>query len=517
MFPIIKEGTSGVLELAGPFGGSETWFPHNDLERPMELLRAIWEVRDAEGKKLKDNYWSHGYNWLSSQVNFLFWRVLFRYAQYGELLERLSAEGRSPLFRSKLNFARIWDMMHPPRTLRPWRKEKFVRDTVVRNEALSAGGERGGVLFYRYGPGDFRSKDMLRVFTEKETPFTYCFSPSRKLLRKTAEQAAGEPDVYFLYRDLDAPRLFDNEYDLSGFEGYDAEFIRRAIEVMELRMSANVMEYQLHKKNLERMKPDVFFGIDDANEVYPVIFACKDLGIPTIGYQLGMYAERQCGYTIPGWKRGEYQWFDKVVSWGEYWEDVLLRNTEVHDKEYFLPGANKLAYNYNRLESDKFNEKNILIPYEFWGNTKLLGQYIVKLMDRGYTVYFKFKPDQRPYKQLDSYYLPDSYRERIVEVMDITDEIMAEINVVAGAMTTLLYDLLPYGKHTWVLDTEFRLLDDMVADGLAQRIRLQDIDSMPAPVKADCHMDYTTLYRDMTLDEALGQHVLPYVSRRGGE
>ena len=513
MFPIISEGTSGIVELRGPLGGSETWFPHNDLERPMELLRALWELRAEGGTRLKDNYWLHGYNWLSSQVNFLFWRVFFRYAQYGELLERLSAEGRRPLFRSKLNFARIWDMMHPPRVWRPGRVGRFVQDTVLHDEALSEGGERGGVFFYRYGPRDFRSREMLRVFQEQGTPFTYVFSPSRKLLKKAAEKAPNEPDVYFLYRDLDAPRLFDNSYDFSAFDGYDAVFLRRVVEVIEKRMSANVLEYELHKKNLARLKPDVFFGIDDANEVYPVIFACKDLGIPAIGYQLGMYAERQCGYAIPGWDKGDYQWFDKVISWGEYWENLLLRHTRVHDKDYFLPGANKLAYAYKRLESEKFSEKNILIPYEFWGNTKLLGQYMVKLMDLGWTVYFKFKPDQRPHKQLDSYYLPESYRSRIVEVMDVTDEIMAEINVVAGAMTTLLYDLLPYGKHTWVLDTEFRLLDDMVADGLARRVRLDELDDMPTPERADRHMDYTALYRDMTIDEAMQRHVLPFVGR----
>lgn len=507
MFPIISEGTSGILRLTGPTGRAETWYPHNDLERPMELLRALWELEAVDGTPLKDNYRLHGFNWLSSQVNWLFWRVLFRHAQYGELLDRLDDKGAKPLFRNRLNFGRIWDLTHPRKRWNRLRRAAFVGSVHQANMNLCKAGERGGVLFYRYGPGDFRSKDMLRVFQERDAPFTYCFSPSRKQVAQTARDKDG-PGTYFLYRDLDAKRVFSNGYDLDDFEPRTARFLARVLDVMEQRMSDNVREYELHKDNLAVLRPDVFFGIDDANEVYPVLFACKDLGIPSVGYQLGMYAERQPGYAIPGWDEGDYQWFDNVITWGPYWEDVLRRNTRVFPEGYFLPGCNKLAYGYRRLESERFDVKNVLVPYEFWGNTRHIGRFMMRLMDLGYRVYFKFKPDERPQRQLAGYCLPDDYRARLVEVFEITDELMAEINVVAGAMTTLLYDLLPYGKHTWVLETEFRLLDDMIEDGLATRVRLEDLETMPEPGRADLRMDYERLFRDTTLDATLAAHVL---------
>jgi hypothetical protein len=148
------------------------------------------------------------------------------------------------------------------------------------------------------------------------------------------------------------------------------------------------------------------------------------------------------------------------------------------------------------------------VPYEFWGNTRLIGQYMMRMMDLGYTVYFKFKPDERPERQIDCYMLPPEYAGRLVRVFDITDELMAEINIVAGGMTTLLYDLLPYGKHTWVFETEFRLLDDMVRDGLAMKVRLDELESMPEPEKAERAMDYTYLFRDLPLSEVIERHVL---------
>jgi hypothetical protein len=75
-------------------------------------------------------------------------------------------------------------------------------------------------------------------------------------------------------------------------------------------------------------------------------------------------------------------------------------------------------------------------------------------------------------------------------------------------MTTLLYDLLPYGKETWVLDTEFRLLDDMVADGLARRVRLDDIPTLVPPPKADHRLDYSYIFNDAPLEKVVEEHVL---------
>ena len=74
-------------------------------------------------------------------------------------------------------------------------------------------------------------------------------------------------------------------------------------------------------------------------------------------------------------------------------------------------------------------------------------------------------------------------------------------------MTTLLYDLLPYGKHSWVLDTEFTLLDDMVEDGLARKIGMDDLETIE-PDKADVQADWTRLFRDKPLAEVLEEHVL---------
>ena len=511
MLPIIiTEGSSGILELRG-LRGREEYFPDNDLEAALSHLFAFYELRAANGKRLRDNYWHLGFNWLSSRVNFLFWRCMFRFVQYGPLIERLHKNGTRPVVVNKLNFGRIWDLMHPPFALLRRRKQEVFAARVEAHNRAVAGRTRGGLLFYRYGPSDFRTREMLKIFEERHVPLVFNYSPSAKLLK----EAGGQPHpVYFLHRAVPGEPIFRNEYDLSAFPPLTRDFYAAVIRSIEETMSSAVREFESHKQHLASMRPDVYFGIDDANEVYPILFACNELGIPSVGYQLGMYARRQAGYVMEGWEPGEYQWFDNVIVWGAYWETAIRRHSRVFPEGYFLQGANKHSYCYRRLESPRFSPRNILIPYEFWGNTQLIGRYIQKLIDLGYTVFFKFKPDERPLRQLDSYCLPPEYRSRIVQVFEITDELMAEINVVAGAMTTWLFDLLPYGKETWVFETEFRLLDDMIKDGFARRVRLDELEDTRPEELTERNMDYRYLFNDTPLTEVLERHVLSRMPNR---
>jgi len=296
--------------------------------------------------------------------------------------------------------------------------------------------------------------------------------------------------------------------DLSGLPADTAACFRAVIERAELNMSHQVWSFEQHLADLAADPPGMFFGLDDHQEVHPILFACRELGIPSLGFQLGMYARRQAAYVLERWEPGAYQWYDHVLVWGPYWEEVVRRRSRAFAEGFFLPGANKNPYSYRRLESARFDLKNILVPYEFWGNTKRIGEYMVRLMDLGWKVYFKLKPDERPERQLAAYRLPPGYAERLVPVERITDELMAEVNVVAGGMTTLLYDLLPYGKETWVFETEFRLLEDMIEDGLARRVRLEDLEDMPVPEKADRQMDYERLFRSESLESVLDKYVI---------
>ncbi|MEW5773105.1 MAG: hypothetical protein AB1916_06225 [Thermodesulfobacteriota bacterium] len=500
---LVHEGSSGIVELNGP-GVRETYHPDNDLDRALDLLLRLYELKAANGARFLDNYRREGFNWLSGQVGNLYWRWLFRLVQYGPLLRRFLSGELTPVFRNDVNLAKIWEVLRPrsKRSLSNW--WRYQRVLPAHNRKVLRG-RAGTMLFYRYGPNDFRTREMVPLFEGKGVDFTYVYSASARVLRD--REKLGRP-AYFLYRRHAAPRLFAHEYPADGLGPDLAPFLPAVLARCEEHMSFQAFEFRRHLENLGRDKPALFFGLDDHQEVHPILFACKALGIPSIGYQLGMYARRQAAYTLEGWAPGDYQWYDNVIVWGQYWEDVVRRWGRAYPDGYFLPGTNKHGYEYKRLDSPNFNVKNILVPYEFWGDTRRIGQYMMKLMDLGYTVYFKYKPDERPERQIACYCLESGYADRVRHVERITDQLMAEINIVAGGMTTLLYDLLPYGKETWVFDTEFRLLDDMVQDGWARLVRYEDLDSLPEPQRADRDIDREYLSRSEPLASVLERHVL---------
>lgn len=499
---MVNEGSSGIVELRS-VGGTELFYPDNDLDKALELLFVLYDLKASNGVRFLDNYWKDGVNWLSGQVGNLYWRYLFRYVQFEPLIKRIQDGEITPHFVNKVNLARIHEVLHP-KTKYKFKERLYYRTLIPRHNAdITKGGMN--LLFYRYGPEDFRTRDLLGILEDKNADFHFCYSPSMKMYKARNKQPR---PVYFLHRKQPCPRIFAHEYDLSTLAPDYRRIFKAIIDRVEENMSFQHLEYRRHMADLGQAKPKLFFGLDDHQEIHPVLYACRELGIPSIGYQFSMYARRQAAYTLERWPAGTYQGFDKVITWGRYWQDTVRKWSDAHSDDYFLLGTNKHNYGYKRLESDRFDVKNILVPYEFWGNTRLIGQYMMRLMDQGYTVYFKFKPDERPERQIECYRLPAEYADRLVHVFDITDELMAEVNIVAGGMTTLLYDLLPYGKHTWVFDTEFRLLDDMVQDGLAMKIRLDELENMPIPDKADRAMDYTYIFNDAPLSEVMERYVL---------
>ena len=200
----------------------------------------------------------------------------------------------------------------------------------------------------------------------------------------------------------------------------------------------------------------------------------------TIGHQHGAYVKRHAGYVMPGIDREEFTWFDRVIVWGEYWKEKLLKASELYTPEFFIIGANKFKKTYPISPSKSELPRNVLIPYEFLTNTFKVGQYIQKLIDLGYNVFFKPRPDEEIADQLDAYCLPAAYRERLTVVANLDDATLEKIDIVAGTMTTLIYELLPCDKIIWIFETEYRHLDDLVEEGLAHKIRYDDLHNLDA-------------------------------------
>lgn len=129
-------------------------------------------------------------------------------------------------------------------------------------------------------------------------------------------------------------------------------------------------------------------------------------------------------------------------------------------------------------------------------------------MDLGYRVFFKPRPEEPIELQLEAYCLPEEHARRLVIAHDVDDALMEQVDIVAGTMTTLLYELLPYGKVVWIFDTEHKHLEDLVEDGLAHKVRLEDLAALGPSFFRPTHVDAASFFNPASLRAIIARHVL---------
>ena len=204
--------------------------------------------------------------------------------------------------------------------------------------------------------------------------------------------------------------------------------------------------------------------------VYPLIYASNEIGLRTLGIQHGAYTLRHEAYLMNFVDK--YDWFDNIIVWGKYWQDIILNNSKLFPKDFHLIGSKKLPFDL--VESNTKNNKTILMPYEFLSDTIKIGSYIKKLMDLDFEIYFKIRPDKNTNVQIQTLNL-EEYASKLTIIEEITPSLMKKIDIVAGSMSTLIFDLLLFNKPTWIFSDAFKFMDDMVDNNLARRISDEDM------------------------------------------
>ena len=131
-----------------------------------------------------------------------------------------------------------------------------------------------------------------------------------------------------------------------------------------------------------------------------------------------------------------------------------------------------------------------------------------KFIDLGYKICFKSRPDENIEDQIEAYCLPQEYIDSIIIVEEITNDLMDKIDIIAGSMTSLVSQLLPYNKIIWVLETEYRFLENLVEEGYAHKICYEDIDKLDEKMFMKKEVDYNYHYSSELLTETLSKYVL---------
>lgn len=501
----VREGNTGILYLTDSEGKEERYIPDYDLDKARELLLEFQELKDENGKCLKDNYWAEGFNWYPAMVSYLYWHVFFRYVNYQPLVDKIINGDLTFEFENRAEFHHLVSLVNGEQKDVIWKSLIFYTLVKFNNWRIVRKYPRE-LLFFRFSLNDFRSVEIRKVLDELGTSYIEVLPPPR-FVEVLGNFFQSRP--YYFYGGLPSKNFFNYKYDLSKLSKHTRLVFEKAIEKTDWMISGYNQEYKRHLKHLKNPKFKTFYGFDDCNGyVFPVLYACQRTGIKTIGHQHGAYIRRHAAYVMEGIDKKDYKWFDKIIVWGEYWKEHLVKISNVYSPQMIVIGSNKLSWQYEHHSKNNAKPQNILIPYEFTTNTYKVGLYIQKFIDMGFNVFFKPRNDERFEDQIESYCLPKEYLQKLRVLFKLDSESMKEIDIIAGTMTTLIYELLPFQKIVWILDTEYKHLEDLVEEGYAHKVRYEDIGNLDEGYFKKTEVDAAYFFSRENLKDTLLKHVL---------
>ena len=503
----VREGNTGILQLGtGP--ESRRFIPNCDEDAARSLLLEFQELQNSGGVPLKSNYRAEGFNWYPTTVSFLYWYVFLPFVKY-EPLVREWAGGKARFhWDGGGSFRTLIELLADEKPKRPLKMRlhyllmKWSNRVVLRRSPAD-------LLFFRFARKDFRTVEIRKALDTLGVRYLDVV-PAPSIRELLSSLLRGGRDYCFTQPPaMNRGNRFGHSYPLDHLDPLKRKLFAAAIRAVETSITSCLVEYHDHERALRRCKASTFYGLDDVNGyVFPILYACRTRGMRTIGHQHGAYVKRHAAYRMEGIEAGEFVWFDHVIVWGEYWREKMRRDSTAYPPDFFIVGSNKFSSFPSSGETRHRHPKTVLIPYEFLANTAKIGKYMQKLLDLGYRVAFKPRPDDDLDEQLEAYCLPASYRERLTIMPKLDEAALAEIDIVAGTMTTLLYELLPCNKVIWVLDTEFHHLDDLVEEHFAVRVRLADLDKLDDSFFRPTRADAVSLFGKASLEETLRDHVL---------
>lgn len=499
---IVKEGNSGVLYLFSLTGRTKIFVPDCDLDKAQKNLHESYQMPVGSGGQLSSSFNFGDFDWFPAVVSRLYWHHHWPAVQYQELLDDWLDGKIHFLYVSPGKFRNFVRNVAPTRGgLRPVGEYiiKRILNHIIRLHNLKiAPSFKNALIFLREADDDFRSKELienigaeysLRQFVQIRPTKIWRFLFRKQVLLRPYRILSSKPIAKAM--GINAQALFhDDQTKL------ERALIRNACETVNWHLYINK---QL--KNLFSVaQPAALVGMDDCTYSYPYIYQARTNHIPSIAFQHGAYGLLHEAYSMR--HLVHHPWFDFLIVWNRYWQEQILKQNNHLEREQVHVGNNKIFLDYRSVGRGKIN-RSILIPYEFLGDTVKIGRYVKEFINQGFKVYLKTRNDEEVLDQLACYHLGQAGG-KIILLDNITPEIMAEVGIVAGAMSTLLFDLIGYGKPIWILETKFRLRYDMVNAGLARLLKFSDLQKLdqifesdvqnsPGPIPAELISDKSNL------------------------
>ena len=363
MIQRVREGNTGILyltsidrkgssvarsEVAAYGTGAkrdrdeELFVPNYDMDAARELLREFQELKQRDGCPLRASYKAGRYNWYPAMVSYLFWYVFFPYVKYQPLVSAYLHGQRQFLWKTDGTFRSLINLLEGQNNSSI--KTRIHYWLVKWNNRLVVRRSRVDLLYFSFGRDDFRAKEIRETLSQLGARFIEVV-PRTSFFKMLRNMLGGGKDYY--YGREPTGNKFGYSYNLTGLSAEKTKLFEAAIQAVERSITSYLIEYEDHLKALQKCDAHTFYGMDDINGyIFPLLYACHTRGMRTIGHQHGAYVKRHIGYVMPGITHEDFTWFDRVIVWGEYWKDKLLKASKLYAPEFFIIGANKFKKTY---------------------------------------------------------------------------------------------------------------------------------------------------------------------------
>lgn len=469
------EYPSALIKCVDSSGKHEIFHPNNDLKQAYVLLEEF--LNDQQGSHpIRTMFVQHGRDWTGNLVHSLVWEVFLPYVQHQSLFHKI-INGEIEVRFKKANrqrFARLMEYYRPSFQMRVSNNISQVINILIRirNRCLSL--MKSHSLLVMTLEDDHRIDEILYDFQKSSIPFNIINFATKKIVLRDFFSKK-----YFFLLDRKMIRRQKPSKDALK-ELYSIAFL-----LAEHKINQYVKQQSYYDNLMLSLAKDVklFFGLDNPSFVYPLLYALKNRGVLTVGYQHGTYNSFLLEYTQKNLTG--YEWFDHVVVWGEYWRDLLVKHGNTLPWSTWLLGTMKKKVCH--CPSPPKGNRCVLVPYEQWVDTKKLGMFIEEGIKKGFKIYLKLRPDVESSLQIEAHVLSEEAKNQIIPVKVLDEMILDEIDVVLASFTSFLYECLSCEKIIWALDLEtgffnYQNLCDM---GYARRITLGEFDRIEEYYQTD--------------------------------
>ena len=453
---ILNELKCGSIEIKSK-GVNSLFEPSYSQEDAVKIFKKF--VLLFEGEFYDANT---GIDWLISFQYDLFHRFIIPYIQYQDLLKEILLRNEIVIFRNKSKFYYLYLFYKKHFFLTRlflcvrFKLEKFLM--IFHNLVISRSSK---FLFFRYIINDFRNNNLDEYLKEK-CDFTYAVVGSFSNLIKHFTNK----NIFFILPFNDTKFFLKIEH-IKNFQSsifFVAKKMKRSHE----------SHMNIYSHILKNKKYTYFFGTDDTSFLFPFLFSMHKFHVKTFGFQHGLYSKNDFGYSV--FHAKSFQWFQKLVVWDNFWKSYYLSINQYFKSKNIVSGIGSDTFIFS-LSKNPLNKK-ILLMHEVFLDMHEYSKYAKKLIAFEFTLVIKIRPGEDPKLAINQFNFNSTELSSVTFSEFVTQEVIDNISVVAGAKTSLLYSLTLCNRPVWIFQAGYNYLDSFEFINNVREVSYKEIDNI---------------------------------------